>query len=139
MTFEELDARYDNGFVDAVLLSATVDYEHRVATLQLSLRGNPADSTDHDVYDKATLTLRSFYYFSMESPDPDFSYPMWAKIVPDGHPEDPSKFPLFERLKPTLPISAFCCRFFVHNWNSFIHVAAGEAEFSWVTKDAENA
>ncbi len=134
MTFEELDARDANGLVDAVVLSITVDYQSRVASLGLNMRPNDPDSPDAELYANAMLTLRGFYYLSIESPDPArLSYPMRAEIVVDGLPEDPDQFPLFERLKPTLPSSAFCCRFFVHNWNSFIHVAAEEADFSWVT------
>jgi hypothetical protein len=136
MTFEELDAQYANGLVDAVVLSITLDYQNRIASIELSMRRNHPDSADPNLYSKATLTLRGFYYFVIESSDPDFSYPMWAKIVVGGHSEDPGKFLLFERLKPTLPVSAFCCRFFVHNWNSFIHVAAEEADFSWMAAQA---
>ena len=40
MTFEELDARYANGLVDAIVLSITVDYQSRVASLGLNMRPN---------------------------------------------------------------------------------------------------
>lgn len=134
MTFEELDARYDNGFDDAVILGVNIDYQSRIATLQLSLRGNSAESINADVYDEATLTLRNFFYFSIDPPDPErLSYPRRAKIVMNGYSEDPGVFPTFERLRPTLTADAFCCRFFVHNWSSFIHVAAENAEFSWTS------
>jgi len=49
-----------------------------------------------------------------------------------GLPEDPSECPLLESLKPALPFGAFCCRFYVHDWNSFIHIAAENAQFSWL-------
>jgi hypothetical protein len=139
MTFDELDARDADGFIDAFVLSIALDYQNRVASLELNMRGNQADSPGRNLYNKAMLTLRGFYYFSIESPDPNrLSYPMRAPIVVDGLPEDPSKFPLFERLKPTLPTGAFCCRFFVHNWNSFIHVAAEEGAFAWMTTEGND-
>jgi hypothetical protein len=135
MTFEDLDQRYPNGFVDAEISSLTVDYQNRTATLQLSLRGNLPDSPDRDVYEQATLTFRGFYYFSIDPPDPDHLFYPHGRIQVDGFPEDPSKFPLFEHLKPKLPAGAFCCRFFVHDWNSFIHIAAEDADFSWVARN----
>ena len=132
MTFEELDERFPNGFDDAEILSLALDYQNRTATLELNLRGNSPDSPDRDVYTRAVLTLRGFYYFSVEPPDADhLFYLTHSKISVDGLPEDPSQFPLFDHLKPTLKSDAFCCRFFVHDWNSFIHVAAKDAEFSW--------
>jgi hypothetical protein len=133
MTFEELDGRFPNGFDDAEITAITVDYTRRVATLQLNLRGNSPDSPDRDIYSRAVLTARGIYYVSIDPPDPDHLFGSERdKITVDGLPEDPHDFPLFARLKPKLPVGAFCCRFFVHDWNSFIHIGAADAEFSWV-------
>ncbi|SRR5271170_7889392 len=133
MTFDELDRRFPNGFDDAEIHSLTLDYQNRTVTLHLNLRGNSPDSPDRDVYDRAVLTLREFHYFSIDPPHPDqLFYPERTKLTFDGLPEDPSQFPLFEILKPKLAAGAFCCRFYVHDWNSFIHIAAQDAEFSWV-------
>ncbi len=133
MTFEELDERFPNGFDDAEILSINVDYQTRSATLLLSLRGNSPDTPNVDEYRQATLSLDGFYYFSVEPPDGDhLFYPVHSSVAMNGYVEDPEEFHLFKRLKPTLPANAFCCRFYVHDWNSFIHVAAREAQFSWV-------
>jgi hypothetical protein len=73
-----------------------------------------------------------FHYFVIEPPDTDhLSYPQ-RPIQVDGHPEDVSTFSLFEHLRPKLSGDAFCCRFYVHDWNSFIHMAAKGAQFTWV-------
>jgi hypothetical protein len=135
MTFEELDQRFPNGFDDAEILGLTVDYQSRTATLQISLRGNLPNSPYRDQYRQAKLTARDFYYLSIEPPDSDHLRPQGPQITVDGLPEDPANFPLFEHLKLTLPAGAFCCRFYVHDWNSFIHLAAKNAEFIW-TEDA---
>lgn len=133
MTFDELDQRFPNGFDDAEITNLTVDYRDRIVALELNLRGNLPDSPNSQEYGRAVLTLRGFYYFSIEPPDPDhLFYPGRAKIVVDGLPEDPRQFTLFEHLKPKLPMGAFCCRFYVHDWNSFIHIASRDARFSWV-------
>jgi hypothetical protein len=133
MTFEELDQKYPNGFDDAEITCLTLDYRDRIAILELSLRGNLPESPKSQEYGRAVLRLREFYYFSIEPPDQDhLSRPWGAKITVDGLPEDSHDFPLFEYLRPTLARDAFCCRFFVHDWNSFIHIAAKSAEFLWV-------
>lgn len=135
MTFEELDALYPNGFVDAYLEKLSLDYQNRTAELRIILRGNPPDSPRE--YGRAVLSLRRFYYFVIEPPDDEhLSYPV-RPIQMDGFPEDPSHFPLFEYAKPGLSAGAFCCRLYVHDWNSFIHVAARDAEFSWLKVDSD--
>jgi hypothetical protein len=132
MTFEELDQRFPNGFDDAEITGLTIDYSTRKATVQLNLRGNLPEKPNSDEYRHAVLTLHRFYYFSIEPPDPDHLFsPERSKITVDGMPDDPHQFPLFERLRTTMPVGTFCCRFYVHDWNSFIHVAAQNAEFSW--------
>jgi hypothetical protein len=134
MTFKELDRRFPNGFSDAEILGVNVSYEKRVAMLQLNLRGNAPDSPDRDVYARAVLTARGIYYVSIEPPDADHLFgPQRNRITVDGLSEDAANFPLFRHLEPRLAPGAFYCRFFVHDWNSFIHLAAADAEFSWVT------
>jgi len=132
MTFEQLDALYPNGFVDAELDSLSLDYQNRTAQLQLHLRGNPPDSPNRDDYQRAVLLLCGFYYFVIEPPDADHLWYPVRSVQVNGYPEDANQFPLFQHLKPTLPAAAFCCRLYVHDWNSFIHVAARDAQFSWV-------
>jgi len=132
MTLDELDRRFPNGFDDAEISNLTLDYKNRTATLRLNLRGNLPESPNRDEYRGGVLALHGFYYFSIEPPDVDhLSDPKGSKITVDGLPEDPINFPLFSCLKPKLPAGAFSCRFYVHDWNSFIHVAAVEAQFSW--------
>jgi len=134
MTFEELDERFPNGFVDAEITGLDVDYRNRSATLHLNLRGNLPDSPDRDVYAPAVLRANEIFYISVEPPDTDHLFQsVRSKITVNGYPEDPDNFPLFAHLKPKLPVDAFCCRFYVHDWNSFIHIAAARAEFTWVS------
>jgi hypothetical protein len=131
MTFEELDAEFPNGFDDAEIIGLSLDYKSRTATLQLSLRLDTPDSPNSQEYRSGVLTIRGFYYVSIEPPDVEhLFYPSGSRITVDGIPEDPTTFQLFEHLKPTLPAGAFCCRFFVYDWNAFIRIAAQHAEFS---------
>ncbi|HTC64442.1 MAG TPA: hypothetical protein VK709_16500 [Candidatus Saccharimonadales bacterium] len=136
MTFEELDQRFPNGFVDAEIRNLSVDYRNRTVVLEMNLRGNPPDSAKRDEYRRATLTARGFYYFSMEPPDPEHLHIQRPKITVDGFSEDSANFHLIQHLKTDLHVDTFICRFFVHDWNSFIHIAAKDAEFLWTEHGA---
>lgn len=129
MTLETLFERFPNGLDDTEIISVAIDYRNRTATLTLSLRANPPDGPNRNEYSRAVLTVRGFYYFAMEPPDFEHLSANQSKITMDAYDEDPLKFPLFADIKPNLPTDAFCCRFYVHQWNSFIHIAAPIAEF----------
>jgi hypothetical protein len=86
-------------------------------------------------YSRGLMTLNGFYYLSIEPPDDDhLFYPRRGGIAVDGHPED-SQFPPLGHIRDAIPASAFCCRFYVHDWNSFIHVAAEDCQLAWVEKE----
>jgi hypothetical protein len=137
MTFDELDRRFPNGLDDAEITALTLDYEEHVATVKLRLRTNLPESPDRDVYARAVLTVREIYYVSIEPPDADRLFgPKRKRITVDGLPEDAHDFPLFEQIKPKLPTGAFCCRFFVHDWNSFIHIGAAGVDFALASPNA---
>ena len=132
MTFEEMDAKYPDGFTDADLVRIVVDYAARTAALHLSLRGKPADAPERNVYEAALLEVRGLYYLAIEAPDREhISSPAQGKVVVDGFPEDANGFEPFRALQPRLPAGAFCCRLFVHDWNSFIHIAGENATLTW--------
>jgi len=133
VTFEELDEKYPNGFVDAEITSLAIDYRSRTATMQLNVRGNPPDRPNSHEYAPATLSIKRFFYVSIEPPDAEHALVRnQLTIQVDGFPEDAKQFPLFEHVKSALPIGAFSCRFFVHDWNSFIHIAGQDAQLSWL-------
>jgi len=139
MTFEELDALYPNGFADAYIDSLVINYKNRSAEVRLNLRRNPPDSPNAQEYQIAVLRLHGFYYFSIDQPDIERLWYPWRAIQINGYSEDPKQFPLFEHLKTKLSLNAFCCRFYVHDWNSFIHIAAKDADFSWIAEETESS
>jgi hypothetical protein len=136
MTFEDFERKFPNGLDDAEIFSMSLDYQYRRAKVELTLRANPPESPDRDQYQRAVLLLKGFYYFVIEPPDADHLWYPHRPIQVDGFPEDGSEFSPFDNLKSKLPADAFCCRFYVHDWNSFIHVAARDAQFSWATDGA---
>lgn len=133
MTFEELDERFPNGFDDARLGLLSVNYADRSILLQLSLGTNSPEGPNSQEYTRANLILREFYYVSVEPPDADrFLNARRSMITIDGLPEDANNFPLFTLIRQSVPAGGFFCRFFVHDWNAFMHLAAKDAEFSVV-------
>ena len=130
MTFDDLDARFPNGLVDAELTGIALNYHTRTASMELNLRTNPPGTEDADEYRSAILTIRSFYYFSIDPPDPEhLSSPLHGKVIVDGLPEDVKTFPLSAQFTDGIIENAFYCRFYVHDWNSFVHIAGPNAEF----------
>lgn len=127
MTLEEFDQTFPNGFSDAKVRGISIDYTQRTATLQLDLRANPPDSPDHDVYSAVVLTLSGLCYLSIDPPDTGRVLRLDNEpLTVDGDCEDPQKFLQFQHAHTMLGDKGFYCRFFVHDWNSFIHVAAAE-------------
>lgn len=140
MTFEELDERFPNGFDDAEISAINIDYEKRTAKLELRLRASLPDSPDRDVYSRGALVVSGIYYISIDAADAGHVFGSPAeRITVNGYPEDRDQFPLFGFLHPKLSPGAFCCRFFVHDWNSFIHIAARQAAFSLGTAISEKS
>ncbi len=131
MRFEELDKLYPNGFVDAELISIRIDYPDRVAAFRVRLRTEGPDSLERDVYRAATLTLRNMLYVTVEPPDAQhLFYANGKSLTFDAFPEDPAAFPAASAVAEKIGRDGFACRFFVHDWNSFIHLAAANAEFT---------
>lgn len=133
MTFEELDERFANGMDSARIREIIVDYARHELTLKMRIRGNSPDGPNRDDYREAVLKVMGLHYISIDAPD-DFdhlSYRNREEIIVDGLPEDPNTFALYEQFGPALQAGAFSCRFFVHDWNSFIHIAGRDARFDW--------
>jgi hypothetical protein len=132
MTFEELDDALPNGFHDAKVQKVAVDYVQRsvIMTMQLSV-GTP-DSANPDEYRGATLDVSGLCYYSIEPPDPTYPFLRGGSPVNvAGYPEDAEKFPALNALLPAMPKDVSCFRFFVHDWNSFVHIAARDVQIEW--------
>ncbi len=134
MTFEELDGKYPNGLNDAEIREVRIDYAQRTATLQLAMRPNRPDSAERDTYSTALLTIHGLYYLSIDPPDVDRLFgPERRSISVDGLPEDAGAFPQIGCAQSRLRGGGFYCRFFVHDWNSFIHIGAADCEIVWLS------
>jgi hypothetical protein len=132
MTFEDLDRELPNGFHDARLRRIEIDYAERTATLDVSFWVGDIDGPNREEYRDGVLRVRDLCYYSIEPPDPAYPFLRHKSAVDvAGYPEDPEKFPALNGLLPVLPKDITCYRFFVHDWNSFIHIAAEDVQLSW--------
>lgn len=131
MTFEELDQALPNGFHDAKIQKLVVDYVQRSATMTMHLWIGTPHSANRDEYRQATLAISGVCYYSTEPPDPKYPFLRGSSITVAGYPEDAEKFPALNGLLAAMPKGVTCYRFFVHEWNSFIHIAAKDIQFEW--------
>jgi hypothetical protein len=139
MTLEELDDRLPNGFHDAKLVSLSLDYVTRSATLHIGLHVGTPDSLDPEEYKIAILRVTGLCFCTVELPCPGEPFlPDGSPVNVSGYPEDPKSF---EKVNESLtkingllakcPPGAWCYRFFSHDWNSFIHIAGTSVELLW--------
>lgn len=137
MTFEHLDRQLPNGFHDARLRRVDINYGDRTARLHMSFWVGDLDGPNREDYKDGTLNVDGLCYYAIEAPDP--TYPFMRTGSPinvAGYPEDLEKFPALNGLLSVLPKGVTCYRFFVHDWNSFIHIAARDVQLSWAGDEA---
>ncbi|MBZ5600162.1 MAG: hypothetical protein LAN83_17790 [Acidobacteriia bacterium] len=133
MTFEELENELPNGFHDAQLHSMRTDYVSGSAVLRMALDfGNP-DGPKREDYRIGELRVSGLYFCVIDPPDPSYRYvPHGTALNVSGDPAKSDTFPALEGLYRTLPPGVSCYRFFVHEWNSFINIAARDVQVSWI-------
>ena len=106
MTIAEMADLFPNGFHDAEVESLCVDHEKRTVTMTVDVWVGSLE----DPGDEREAYRRGTLEFR--------GLHYCAKDVP---------------LTP--PAGAFTCRFWVNEWNGFVHLAAQEVSFDW-TADA---
>lgn len=136
MTFDELDNELPNGFHDAELHSLKIDYVSGAAVLRMALDFGDLHGPKREDRRMGELRLSGLYFCVIDPPDPSYRY------MPDGTPmnvsgdtAEPATFPALTELSRTLPPGVSCYRFFVHEWNSFINIAANDVRISWLTEE----
>jgi hypothetical protein len=133
MTFEELDSELPNGFHDAKLYDLKIDYLGGSMVLRMGFDfGNP-DGPRRNDYRTGELQVTGLCFCSIDPPDPSYRYvPHGSALNVSGDPAKLDTFPPLEKLSPTLAPGVSCYRFFVHEWNSFINIAAKNVHLSWI-------
>jgi hypothetical protein len=126
MTLKELEAGLPNGFHDALVHAYELNFESRTAVMEVSLwTGDPRDRRDaeRERHARFRLVLHGVRFFHMEPPAPGYPYAAARPLRVDLYEAD-RKHPLL----PDQPANVFAARFFLEEWNCFLHLAAEDAE-----------
>ena len=130
MNIDELEAALPNGFHDAMLRAFSENLADRRAEFILDVwLGDLRSSVtaERERYRQARLELLELAYLVLDDSNP--RYP-----AGDGSPlridacaadDDPQK-------SQQVPHGGFAGRFFVTEWNAFIHFAALDARLTWI-------
>lgn len=133
MTLDELYRTLPNGLHDAVVHTINVNYSKSEAKFDISVWVGDLESKDEtkrEAYRDGTLVLYDIGYFIVETPDPTYPYYGTGKITIDtGEVKSLSQQPSVKL--PPAQESMFENWIYVYEWNSFIYVAARNAEINW--------
>ena len=135
MTLDELNDSLPNGFHDAQVYSIELDYRAGTAKLHLSLWvGSMKDpQPQRETYQEATVIVTGLGFCSIDPPDPTYPFiPHGGFIDVSGDPAKADHLPSLPELTTKLPDSTWCYRFFVNDWNGFIHIAGRNAEITLI-------
>ena len=129
-TLWDLCSQLPNGLHDMHVDRITVDFARRLAILECDIwvtDHSLGSDIEQEEWRHGTLTLEGLLHCFFDPPDPSYPYataePAWFVDVVDEEASLP-------QLK-NLPEGAFAARFFVNQWNSWIHVAATNAVLQW--------
>lgn len=130
MTLIDIEESLPNGLHDAKVRRVEIDYENRTVRFSLLLWTGDLSSDDEatrERYEKGEITISDFIYCVIEPPDSTYPFLNASSITigAGSAKEDPIKTET--PLPQELPEGAFAYWFFVHEWNSFIHIAAMDA------------
>jgi len=124
MTLLELAASLPNGLHDAEITELSLSFRERVIriTVDVWIGDMAAPRERLEEYRPALIELSDFEYCILDRPDATYPYKTNRELTIDVTAADPSV---------ALAGEGSACRFWVGDWNSFIHIRAGEAVLTW--------
>lgn len=130
MNIEQLAAELPNGFHDARLRSFSSEPAQRRAEFVLDVWVGDLHSrveSERERRRPALLELLELAYLVTDELDPRYAATQrWQVQIDACGPDDD------EALARQVPPGGFAGRFFVTEWNAFIHFAAREARLTWL-------
>ena len=123
MTFDEWDHKLPNRFHDAEISTLEIDYPRRTMTLHMRLL-----SLIDGEYIAAVVAVTGLQFCSIGAPSPKYPYQRKTAITVGGDPAKSDHLPELDELTPTFPKDVASYRFFVHDWNNFIYIAAADVD-----------
>ena len=133
MGITELEAEFDISFHDSMLRTLSANFAKRTAEFVLDVCvGHPGAATESERERRraARLELAGLEYLIVDPPDPKYPYRKHEPV--DIDPCDPD-----QTMTASYPIpqGAFAGRFFVSDWNAFIHFAAMQVALTWLESE----
>jgi hypothetical protein len=130
VNIEQLEADLPNGLHDAFLRTFSSDPAKGRAEFVLDVWvGDLHSSLDSERERRrpALLELLELAYLVTDEPDPRYPVTKGSRVQIDAcGPDDNAE------LARQVPVGGFAGRFFVTEWNAFIHFAAREARLTWL-------
>jgi len=125
-TLQEVADELPNGLHDAQIVSCALDFAARAVAFELAVW--LGDEAEPERYRRAHLKVTGLVFCAFDPPDPRYPFADAKPLVVDLCDADPAV-----PANAVLPENAFSARFWVANWNSFIHLAATHAELTWAS------
>jgi len=130
VNLDELQTGLPNGLHDAILRTFSTDPNEGRAEFILDVwlgDLHSADPKERERYRPARLELVGLAYLVVEDPDPRSHANAESPVQIDACGPDDD-----EARASQLPPGGFAGRFFVTEWNAFIHFAALDARLTWI-------
>jgi len=130
VNIEQLEAGLPNGFHDALLRTYSSESAERRAEFVLDIWVGDLHSdleADRERRRPALLELLGLVYLVVEDPDPRYPVTEGSPVQIDACGADDNS-----ELARQVPAEGFAGRFFVTEWNAFIHFSAREARLTWL-------
>lgn len=130
MTLEELEHTLRNGLQDSEVARLDINYVDRTARMDVQVWvGDMGDLPERrEAYRNGRIEISGLLFLIVEPPDPEYPFTASRALRIAGCELRKSVDPL---LLQSLNGQFFSYSFFVHEWNSFIHIAARNAELIW--------
>ena len=127
MNIVDLERTHEISFHDSDLCSLSIDFVERTVEFILNVCVGEPGSADPERRRRAHVVMSGLEYLVLAPPDP--TYPYQRGVAVDIDPCGPDET-VSSRYQ--IPQGAFSGRFFVSDWNSFIHFAAMDVQLTWL-------
>jgi hypothetical protein len=140
LTLAEIERSLPNGFHDGELVGFEVNWENLELILRLRVDINSyADNSRSPIFQEAELRITGLHYFIIDPPDSSeiklgAKGALWIDSDTATWEREPAEL---KRVRQKLSAEAFAHSFYVRDWNSFIHLAARDAQLVPVTRNSE--
>ena len=132
MNIEDVESTLPNGLHDAVLKKFEVDFEAKTATFFFNVWVGDLNSKSKEIreaYRSGVLTLHDLKYIIIDPPSAEINFKVEPFSSSTGD-HDTQNIPSTINL-PAAPEGTFRQWFFLYKIETFIHVCAAEAVFSY--------